>query len=212
MDRPFIIGIAGGSGSGKTTLIRLIQAELGSDHVTVVSQDDYYHPIEKQSKDPNGEVNFDLPDSIDSSRLKTDMERLIHGKRVEIARYTFNNQAQLAEPIVLEPRRILVVEGLFVFHYPFIRPLFDIKVFVDAHVETRFERRLKRDLNERGYPEETVRYQWEHHVEPAFRNYLLPHREQVDILIDNEYDMREAIPELIERIQGEETLRISNRQ
>ena len=200
MNEPFIIGIAGGSGSGKTTLIQMIQADLGSNNVTVISQDDYYRPIQEQAKDTNGEVNFDLPDAIDSGQLKNDVDRLIEGSSVEILRYTFNNANDTSNLIKLEPRKILVVEGLFVFHYPDVEGLFDLKIFVDAHVDTRFERRLKRDRYERGYAEETIRYQWEHHVEPAYRNYLLPHRESVDIIIDNEHDMKHGVRDLIEAI------------
>jgi uridine kinase len=207
MTTPYIIGIAGGSGSGKTTLIRMIQAELGSDNVTVISQDDYYRPLSQQSKDLNGEVNFDLPSSIDSAKLREDIDTLLSGEEVHLKRYTFNNANALSTDIELRPSRVLVVEGLFVYHYSSIDQLFDLRLFVDAHVDTRFERRLKRDRTERGYPEEIVRYQWEHHVEPAFRNYLLPHREEVDIIIDNETDMRSGIAELLETIHKEVTLK-----
>ncbi len=206
---PFIVGIAGGSGSGKTTLIRLLQSELGSSSVTVISQDDYYLPQEKQICDENGEVNFDLPSSIDSSKLIQDLYILRSGGSLSISRYTFNNTSDQGETITLDSRPVLVVEGLFVFHYSELMSQFDLKIFVDAHTETRFERRLKRDAKERGYAENVVRYQWENHVEPAFRSYLLPHRESVDITIDNEYDMREGINSLIQTLRTEVAPRLA---
>lgn len=208
--KPFIVGIAGGSGSGKTTLIRLLQSELGSDLVTIVSQDDYYLPIQDQQTDDNGEVNFDLPSSIDSDKLLEDISSLMNGEELTIARYTFNNVNDRSENIKLEPRPIIVVEGLFVFHYSSVQALFDVKLFVDAHPRTRFERRLKRDTSERGYEEHIIKYQWENHVEPAFRSYLLPHRESVDIVIDNEYDMRTGIRDLLEVIHKEVTPRLTS--
>lgn len=206
---PFIVGIAGGSGSGKTTLIRLLQSELGSSSVTVISQDDYYLPKEEQICDSNGEVNFDLPSSIDAPKLVGDLDKLMSGESLNISRYTFNNKSDISETITLDPRPVLVVEGLFVFHYEELRSQFDLKIFVDAHPKTRFERRLKRDAQERGYAEHVVKYQWENHVEPAFRSYLLPHRNTADIIIDNEYDMREGINQLTRTLREEVAPRVS---
>ena len=208
--RPFIVGIAGGSGSGKTTLIRLLQAELGSEVVTVISQDDYYRPLDEQLTDDNGQVNFDLPDSIDSHKLGNDIQRLVEGESLQIMRYTFNNINDLADEITLHPRPVLVIEGLFVFHFPTIKEHIDLKIFVDAHPRTRFERRLKRDKEERGYEEQIVHYQWKHHVEPAFRSYLLPYRDSVDIIIYNELDMRNGIKDLIGTLREEVTPRLTS--
>jgi uridine kinase len=208
--KPFVVGIAGGSGSGKTTLIRLLQAELGSDIVTVVSQDDYYLPIQLQEKDQNGEVNFDLPDSIDSTKLLQDVSSLMKGEDLIISRYTFNNANDASSDIKLESRPVIVVEGLFILHYSAVQELFDVTLFVDAHPHTRFERRLKRDTSERGYKEHIIKYQWENHVEPAFRSYLLPHRDTVDIIIDNEYDMKSGINDLIDVIHKEVTPRLTS--
>jgi uridine kinase len=200
--KPYIIGIAGGSGSGKTTLIQMLQADLGSDRVTIVSQDDYYLPIEQQCHDKNGEVNFDLPEGVDEVQLKADIETIARGGEVKIKRYTFNNPNQLANEIRLRPNPILIVEGLFVFHYEALRSFFDLTVFVDASASTRYSRRLNRDTLERGYSEETIQYQWENHVEPAFRDFLLPYHSQCDIAIDNEQDMAKGIGEVMEHLHS----------
>lgn len=197
---PYLVGIAGGSGSGKTTLISVLRSELGAENVSVLSQDDYYLSKEEQTCDENGEVNFDLPSSIDRVRLVNDVKSLMAGGEVELKRYTFNNLNDVSEQITVNNAPILIVEGLFVFHYPELHKHFDYKVFVDAKAETRFNRRLIRDMNERGYPAEVVRYQWEHHVEPAFRKFLLPHRAQADVIIDNENEMKHGLNEILEAL------------
>ena len=197
----YLVGIAGGSGSGKTTLISIVQAELGAEFVSVLSQDDYYLSKEDQQCDENGEVNFDLPSSIDQKRLIRDVKRLMAGEEVQVERYTFNNLNDNSETLTIRSSAIVIVEGLFVFHYPELHRHFDYKIFVDANAKTRFDRRMVRDVTERGYPEEVIRYQWEHHVEPAFRTYLLPHREYAHIIIDNEYEMRQGLSDILDTLR-----------
>lgn len=201
--RPLVVGIAGGSGSGKTSLIQLIRSRVGADKVTIISQDDYYHPIDQQVTDENGEINFDLPNSIDSQRLSKHINELIKGRTLSIQRYTFNNESDSSKEILLKPNPIILVEGLFVFHYSHVHDLFDMTVFVEAHVKTRLQRRLIRDRTERGYKEDVVIYQWENHVEPAYKSYLLPFRDKVDFTVDNEVDMSTDIQEIISIIQKE---------
>jgi uridine kinase len=199
---PYLVGIAGGSGSGKTTLIKILQSELGHEFVSVISQDDYYLTKDEQICDANGEVNFDLPSSIDRKQLITDVETLLSGADVRLDRYTFNNLNDISEQFTIKSTSILIVEGLFVFHYPELREKFDYMVFVDAKEETRFNRRITRDMNERGYPADVVRYQWENHVEPAFREFLFPHRAHADMIISNEHEMKEGLSEIVETLAG----------
>ena len=197
----FVIGISGGSGCGKTTAIRMIQERLEGDDITIISQDDYYHPIERQVRDPKGVVNFDLPEAIDHFGLKNHIIALKEGREVEISQYTFNNPSAPAEIINLRPAPILLVEGLFVFHHVHIREHLDVKVFIDSPAHIRLERRLKRDLVERGYPEEEIRYQWENHVEPAFESFLMPHRDSCDMILDNTLELETQLDELEEMIK-----------
>lgn len=195
-----VVGIAGGSGSGKTTIIQAIQENLGAAQVAIISQDDYYLPIEKQARDPRGEVNFDLPDSIDSAKLLRDVKTIIGGEPISISRYTFNNPEEAPRTFQIEARPILIVEGLFVFHYPELAKLLDMKIFIETSEDLRLQRRIERDAKERGYPEQVVRYQWEHHVQPAYENYLLPYRTEADLLIDNEQPLAEAIAPIMSKL------------
>jgi len=182
----YLVGVAGGSGSGKTTLIRALRDRLPSGTVCLVSQDDYYHPIERQFTDANGKVNFDLPGSVDMDLLESDLRSLMQGEAVYRPEYTFNLPGAETKWMELRPAPIILVEGLFVLHHAGVRDLFDLKVFVEASEQVQLERRLARDIRERGYSHEDIRYQWDNHVSPAHRDYLLPYRSLCDLHVINE--------------------------
>lgn len=181
----YVVGIAGGSASGKTSFLRQLKENLPEGSVSVISQDNYYKPKSEQQKDENGEVNFDLPTSIDKDAFLKDIKSLLDGKSITFEEYTFNNAGQDSKTITIEPAPILVVEGLFVFHYPEIRQLIDLRLYLDVREDIKLQRRIKRDRDERGYPEAVVRYQWEHHVTPSFKKFLKPYRDDSHIIITN---------------------------
>lgn len=185
MTKPFIIGITGGSGSGKTTIINRIKEQFGREDVCIISQDDYYFDREFQKTDEEGYQNFDLPKSIDKKSFYTDLEKLSRGESFERKEYTFNNKEKTPQILTFHPAPIIVVEGLFVFHYKKIRKLLDLKVFVHAKENLKVIRRIKRDRIERGYPLDDVLYRYEHHVLPSFEKYVLPYMEDADIVINN---------------------------
>ncbi len=185
--KPYIIGIAGGSASGKTSFLRDLKELIAEEYLTIISQDNYYHPKEMQFVDENGEINFDLPTSIDRELFHQDLVSLMENKTVEKKEYTFNNQEAEPKLIQLKPAPIIIMEGLFIFHYVEIRNLLDLRVFLDVREDIKLQRRIKRDAIERGYPEETVRYQWDNHVMPSFKAYLRPYRDDANIIITNNY-------------------------
>ncbi len=190
--QPFLIGISGGSGSGKTSLIERLSQNF-RDKISVLSQDNYYHPQEMQARDERGEINYDLPSAIDVGRFVADIDLLKSGMDIQLKEYVFNNPAARAKTIEVKAVPIVVVEGLFVFHESEIRKRLDLTVFIDADEEIQLNRRIKRDGEERGYSEEVVRYQWENHVKPAFERYLLPHRNEVDVVVTNNVDFEKGI-------------------
>ncbi|MBX2983826.1 MAG: hypothetical protein KF843_14200 [Flavobacteriales bacterium] len=182
----YLVGVAGGSGSGKTTLVRALRDLLPPESVCIVSQDDYYLPIERQLKDANGRVNFDLPSALDLDLLAEDLRCLAQGEAVYRQEYTYN---MATEPKWMEvrPAKVILVEGLFLFQHPSLRKLFNLKVFVEASEEVQLNRRIARDGRERGYPLADVMYQWENHVMPAYREHLLPYRNECDLHVVNEH-------------------------
>lgn len=197
---PILVGIAGGSGSGKTSLIRSVRTSLPEGSVSVVSQDDYYHPQERQVRDANGWVNYDLPTAVDLDAFAADLSLLKAGKAVRRREYTFNNANRQAGWVETLPAPVVLVEGLFVLHHAPMRAAFDLRVFIDAQERTQLDRRLLRDKEERGYGEHEVRYQWENHVLPAYRNYLLPYRDHCELHIDNDGPFATAVERLRDRL------------
>ncbi|MEO5583826.1 MAG: hypothetical protein ABIQ75_00100 [Flavobacteriales bacterium] len=188
----YLVGVAGGSGSGKTTLVRALRDLLPPESVCIVSQDDYYLPIEQQVKDGNGRVNFDLPSALDLDLLAEDLSCLASGEAVYRQEYNFN---MATEPRWMEirPARVILVEGIFLLQHPALRDLFDLKVFVEASEEVQLSRRIIRDERERGYPLADVLYQWENHVVPAYREHLLPYRSHCDLHVVNESNFERAL-------------------
>ena len=180
-----MVGIAGGSASGKTSFLTRLKDSLPPGSVSIISQDNYYKPKDQQLLDENGEVNYDLPTSIDKEAFIADLNALLNGSSVEIIEYCFNKEGAVPKKIIVEPAAILVVEGLFVFHYPELRKLINLRVYLDVREDIKLERRIKRDRDERGYPEAVVRYQWEHHVLPSYKKFLKPYRDDSHIIITN---------------------------
>jgi len=185
MAKPFIIGITGGSGSGKTTFIQALQKMFSKKELCVISQDDYYRPQKDQFVDNQGVVDYDRPRSIDKEAFIKDVKKLIAGKRVKRQEYVFNNKLAKPKMLVFRPAPIIIVEGIFVFHFKKMQPLLDLKIFLDAKENLKVIRRIKRDRVERNYPLDDVLYRYEHHVMPTFEKYILPYRYEADIVIRN---------------------------
>ncbi len=189
-----IIGISGGSGSGKTYILNKLIHAYPSTEICLLSQDHYYKPLSEQQFDENGEVNFDLPESIYEDELWNDIQQLKQGLSVEKLEYTFNHPELEPSLMILRPAPILVIEGLFIFHLARIAKLLDIRVFIESDRALCLERRIIRDIAERSLTREQVVYQWNYHVQPAYEHYLLPYRELADILITNKIGEPELDP------------------
>jgi uridine kinase len=191
--RPFIIGICGGSGSGKTSFIRRIRERFPETEVCIVSQDDYYRPREEQRADDQGVPNFDLPKAIDKKAMYADLKRLLAGETVERMEYTFNNAQAQAKTITFKPAPVVIVEGLFVFHYKKIAPLFDLKVFINVKDNLKVIRRIVRDQQERNYPLDDVLYRYQYHVLPAYERFIQPYRDESDVVVNNNKDFERGL-------------------
>ncbi|MFZ4543353.1 MAG: uridine kinase family protein [Saprospiraceae bacterium] len=202
MTKPYIIGITGGSGSGKTTIINKIKEQFGPEQVCIISQDDYYLDRELQVTDPEGYQNFDLPKSIDKKSFYRDLEKLSQGESFEKLEYVFNNKDASQKLLTFHPAPIIVVEGLFVFHYKKIKRLLNLKIYVHAKENLKVIRRIKRDRIERGYPLDDVLYRYEHHVLPSFEKYVLPYMEDADLVLNNHNSFENGLEVLIGFIQS----------
>lgn len=190
--KPYLIGITGGSGSGKTTLIRELKKSFSKKEICVISLDDYYYPKDKQKVDKKGVTNFDLPSAINKKDFLEDLKLLIKGKSFEKVEYTFNNEKAKPKKIILRPAPIIIVEGLYIFHYKKINALLNLRIFVHAKENVKLIRRIIRDKTERNYPLEDVLYRYEHHVLPSFEKYIEPCRESADMVVNNNKNYNEA--------------------
>ncbi|HKG05387.1 MAG TPA: hypothetical protein VKB19_02960 [Pedobacter sp.] len=199
-NKPFIVGIAGGSGSGKTFFLNSFLHHFKNDEVTLISQDDYYFPAGEMTQEENKLYNFDLPSTIDNEQFLLDIKKLIKGEVVYKKEYNFNNP--LAVVIILEvnPAPVIIVEGLFILHFKKIAALLDYRIFVDAEESVALQRRIKRDGMERGYPEDDVLYKWHNHVVPAYKEFLLPYKNQADKIVINNLNTPEDIIRITEEI------------
>jgi uridine kinase len=191
---PYIIGIAGGTGSGKTFFLKCFLEHFSPDEVCLVSQDDYYHPVASgMTKEENTLYNFDLPETIDRQQFVADIDSLINNKTVYKKEYTFNNPNIAPRLLEIKPAPILIVEGLFIFHFREIAEKLNLKIFIEANEDVALSRRLKRDLEERGYSHDDVMYRWENHVMPAYKKYLLPYRDECHQVIVNNSQLADEI-------------------
>ena len=196
LKKPYLIGIAGGSASGKTYLLNALLNHFNADEICLISQDHYYKPQAEQFVDENGQINYDLPEGIDKSKLLADIEQLLLGNTIQKLEYTFNNPAAKPKELTIHPAPIIVIEGLFIFHFQELFNAFDLKIFIDADHDIKLTRRLERDQIERGYSKESILYQWHNHVMPAFDQYLLPYQNQCDVIIHNNDEIKKDIEQL----------------
>src|ERR1700754_650711 len=151
-----IIGICGGTGSGKTTVAQKIIASVGADNVVYLQQDSYYRNLGDMPLELRHNVNFDHPDAIDINLMMNHLEALRAGESIEQPTYDYATDSRKAETIHVEPRPVIIVEGILVFFYPQMRRLMDMKIYVDCDADIRFIRRLDRDVHERGRSVESI--------------------------------------------------------
>ena len=179
------IGICGGSGAGKTAFINTLRKKFNESELGVISEDNYYFPIELQRADDNGIINFDIPQAIDHGSFISDLHRLKDGKKVERKEYTFNNDLQTGKIISISPAQVYLVEGLFILYHTDTKNLLDLTLMIHAKDNLKIIRRINRDREERNYPIEDVLYRYQYHVTPAYAKYIDPYVDELDLIINN---------------------------
>jgi uridine kinase len=180
---PLVIGVAGGSGSGKTTVVRRIVESIGGDEVTVLEHDRYYRDRNDLRVEERRALNYDHPDSLETELLVLHLHELRAGRPIEAPRYDFARDARLAARDPMTPRRAIIVEGILIFSDKTLRSLMDVKVFVDTDDDTRFIRRLQRDITQRGRTVQSVIDQYLATVKPMHLEFVEPSKRYADVII-----------------------------
>jgi uridine kinase len=163
--------------------------------------DNYYLPIEKQALDKNGVVNFDLPTALNETKLSSDLLQLINGEPIEVKEYFFNAPPDKNVLITIDPAEIIIVEGLFLFHYQQVFNALDYTIFVDVDHEIQLDRRIYRDQETRGYKRSDILYQWENHVLPCYEQFIDPYRDKASFIFRNDLNADSDFDELQKSIQ-----------
>lgn len=178
-----IIAIAGGTGSGKSTLADKLSSHLSA---TILRIDDYYRPLNHLTFEERERVNFDSPEAIDHILLLEHLDLLTRGKSVEKPIYDFSKHTRAFVGATVEPAKFIIVEGLFALYWPELNEICDTRIFVETPKQTRFERRLKRDIEERGRDADEVTFRFHNHVNPMHELYVAPCRSKSTLTVSGE--------------------------
>jgi len=197
-----LIGVAGGSGSGKTTVSHAILERVGRDRIAYLQHDAYYRDRSALPPAERARINYDHPDSLETDLLIEHLKQLRAGRAIEMPQYDFAQHIRKAETRRVEPRAVILVEGILIFADRALRDLFDIKIFVDTDPDLRFLRRLQRDIAERGRTVESVIAQYLETVRPMHLEFVEPSKRYADVIIPEGGFNTIAIDMIVARINA----------
>ncbi len=196
-----MIGLAGGTGSGKTTVARNILGRLALDSITVFQQDAYYRDLADLPSAQRATRNFDHPDSIEIELFVSHLRELKDGSPIEQPVYDFSRHARTSGTIRVEPRDVILAEGILLFHFPEVRELLDVKIYVDTPPDIRLLRRFRRDIRERGRTFESVGEQYVTTVRPMHEEFVEPSKRFADVIIPEGGENEIAIDMIASRVR-----------
>lgn len=193
-----VIAVAGGSGSGKTTFARMMRASFGEDLCSILSQDSYYFDLSQQrERSELREVNYDHPSSIEFDLMKLHLSQLKLGQSIEVPFYDLKTHQRVFSQEILQPKPVVLVDGILILTQPELRDLFDFIFFIDTQEELRFKRRLQRDVAERGRTPEGVYHQFFSQVKPMHDEFVEPSRILADRILPGDRSFTPLINEFI---------------
>ena len=181
--RATTIGVAGGSGSGKTTVAQSILERIGRERIASLVQDAYYKQIEWSGEGQLRDHNFDHPDALDNDLLVDQLAALRRGEAVEVPVYDFTTHRRTEQTRRVEPRPVVLIEGILLFVEPRVRDLLDLKIFVDTDADVRLMRRIERDTTERGRTVDSVLDQYRRTVRPMHLEFIEPSKRYADVIV-----------------------------
>lgn len=200
--KPLTIGVAGGSGSGKSTVVHALVQAVGPENTAFLPHDAYYRDYRHLSIEERTQVNWDHPDALETELMARHLELLTSWQPVERPLYDFRDYTRMSETERVEPRPVIIVEGILILVEPDLRDMLDIKAFVDTDADIRFIRRLQRDMLERGRSVSSVVEQYLGTVRPMHLDFVEPSKRYADIIIPRGGHNRVAIEMLVARVRS----------
>ena len=197
-----VLGIAGGTGSGKTYAVKSLFNKYPQNRVLAISMDSYYKDLSHINYEKRVEENFDHPDSIDINLLENHLEQASKGDKISIPIYDFSNHVRLGKTISISNAKIIIVEGIFALHFSQLRKLYTLKLFMDTPENIRLERRLIRDVSERGRTIKSIKDQYNSTVFPMHNKYVEPSKIFSDLILDGGNNINDIINEIEELIKN----------
>ena len=186
MKPPLVIGICGGSASGKTFLTDLLIKNSPPGKVCAFTLDSYYLPRDWQKADELGYLNFDLPEAFNTQKMLYDFIDLISGFSIEQPIYKYNISPPTIEFAIIEPAPVIIAEGIFLFYYKEMSNRLHTKVLIDAPFDVKRQRRVERDVRERGYELPEILYRFDNHAQNSYNTYVLPFKDEAEYLIESQ--------------------------
>ena len=201
VDRPYLIGVAGGSNSGKTTIAERMEELIGSEELSLIRLDSYYITMRDEPIEVRAAFNYDHPDAFDWDLLNDHLAALTAGGSVEVPVYDYTNHERSDQNVVVSAGKVVVVEGILVLWEPRLRERFDLKIFVDTPADLRIIRRLRRDVAERGRTAESILDQYLTTVRPSHELFIEPSKRYADVIVPEGGLNRPALEVLLARVR-----------
>ena len=196
-----IIGVFGGTGSGKTTIVNQILSKFASGEMHVISQDAYYKDNSEISYEERCLLNYDHPNSIDFELLYTHLKDLKKGFSISQPVYDFKIHNRTKKTVKISPKKVIILEGILIMNYPKLRSILDLKVYIDANSDIRMERRVNRDISERGRTPKEVINRYITMLIPMHKKFISPMKLHADMVVENHKNTPPNIESLLQKIK-----------
>ena len=200
-NKPVIIGVTGGSGSGKTTVSRAIFEQLHGHSLLMLQEDSYYNDQSDMPFEERIKTNYDHPNAFDTESLVKQLKDLLDWKTIEKPIYDYTEHTRSSEVEKVEPKEVIILEGILVLNDPALRDLMDIKIFVDTDDDIRIIRRIQRDIEERGRSLQSVIDQYKSTVKPMYHQFIEPTKRYADIIVPEGGENQVAIDLLVTKVR-----------
>jgi uridine kinase len=198
--KPLLMLVSGGSASGKSTVVKEIVDKAGLEDVLIIKHDDYYQSYDDKPFEERQKVNFDHPGSLDNDLLLVHLKKLLSGQSIEKPIYDFIEFKRQENTEHIEPKKVIIVEGILILVDERIRALADLSLFVELDDDTRFIRRMLRDMDERGRSLESIILQYQMTVKPMFHEFVRPTKRYADVIIPNDSKHDMAVDLIVAKI------------